>query len=77
MSWTEEKQREVYGMTEDNIKDGVDNPIFPMTVAEILMSIMSDIQELIYMGNLESARQKLNVTKFITLNYIRKPELGI
>jgi len=74
MSFTDEEAIEMFGCTEAAIIKSVEEPIFPTAPSMLVMSIASDVQEEISMGMYETARQHLNVIKYIVARYLRETE---
>ncbi len=68
---TEEQQIKMYGCTLDELQAGVESPIADMLGGQwmTVASMMSDAQELMAMGQNESARQILNRGKWVISNY--------
>jgi hypothetical protein len=60
-------EKNCYGMTESDIRDEYINSITAKCcgIEMVVMSILSDCQELGAMGNNEMVRKQLNVAKFI------------
>ena len=56
-----------YGMSEDDIRDEYMHSLTGKLSGQemVVMSILSDAQELLAMGRQESARKQMNIAKFI------------
>ena len=56
-----------YGMTEQDIRDEYMNSITAKLsgLEMVVMSVLSDAQELLAMGRADTARKQMNVAKFI------------
>lgn len=56
-----------YGMSEDDIRDEYMHSLTGKLSGQemVVMSILSDAQELLAMGRQESARKHMNIAKFI------------
>lgn len=65
--FTVEKQIEMFGISVDDIRTGyLESTTAKFSGLEmVVMSILSDAQELVAMGMKESARKQLNVAKYI------------
>lgn len=61
----EQQQIEMCGMTFAEIRRQVAEPLFPTAPTMMVMSILSDVQEMIERDLIEEARQALNRAKFI------------
>lgn len=62
-----EAQNSVFGMSIETIKESYMNSLTAKTsgLEMVVMSILSDAQELLAMGDSEAARKQMNVAKFI------------
>ena len=62
-----EFEKNCYGMTAEDIREEYMNSITARFsgLEMVVMGILSDAQELLAMGNSESARKQMNVAKFI------------
>ena len=76
LSQQEREQRDVsmFGASSEDIRDMVETSIYRITSEELhadammVMSILSDAQEVMAHGNVETARQYINRAKYV-LNY--------
>ena len=66
----------MFGCTEATLKESVEESItFRFSgAAMVATSYMSDAQEEIERGNVESARQIINCAKYIVVSYLTEPE---
>jgi len=62
-----EFEKNCYGMTEDDIRDQYMNSITAKFsgLEMVVMSVLSDAQELLAMGANEQSRKNMNIAKFI------------
>lgn len=69
MSLTEQEQKDVYGMTVEDMRSClVDILSWQVgTVDTLAVSMMSDVQEQILLGDSEAARQTLNRCKWLLM----------
>ena len=85
MTWTTEEQIKCLGVTEANLDAQINEAIHPITVADgstfnlqspaqVVTSMLSDVQEMIERGLTEEARQRLNCAKHIIIHRIHIPE---
>ena len=66
----QERERRMFGCTADELRDAIENPPFDQPRAMLAMSVLSDAQSLIELGNDEGARQAINRGKFIVGEYL-------
>ena len=84
-SWSIEKQIACYGVTEESLNAQVldamhpfegseGDTLFLQSPAQVVTSMLSDVQELIERGESEQARQRLNCAKHVLIHKITMPE---
>jgi len=85
MTWTTEDQIKCLGVTEESLNAQIDEAIHPITAADgstfnlqnpaqVVTSMLSDVQEMIERGLTEEARQRLNCAKHVLIQRITIPE---
>jgi hypothetical protein len=76
MSFSPEAQKNCYGVLESAIDDCVklytERGVY--TAKDMVMSMLSDSQELMSMDRHEQARQKINQAKYILSKYVKVTE---
>ena len=71
-----EFESKCYGMTEEDIREEYMNSITARFsgLEMVVMGVLSDAQELLAMGQSESARKQMNVAKFILSEMMDRKE---
>jgi len=84
-TWTADQQIACYGVTEESLNAQVldamhpfegseGDTLFLQSPAQVVTSMLSDVQELIARGESEQARQRLNCAKHVLIHKITMPE---
>lgn len=70
----ESRYQAMYGCDPQEVLDSVADPIHFQGVNGVLMSMLSDVQEMIALGDTEEARKAINRIKLVVDTHIPRPD---